>query len=144
MAVSDQSQASGTTLAPLHREPQGNPAATWNLHAAGTMTAGAAEELAFVGSQFGSTVRPGVALQSSAIETTTDPLRLGSNSNQQENRSVTSGDDGDRGRAPMERFLVCGKQPLQITVARPPTKDGKESSADKGGLGTKLFRILPR
>ncbi len=89
------------------------------------MAGAPAEDLAFVGSQFASTNRPSAPLQLGATGPAIDPLRSGNNGNQQEDRVITSGDDGGRRQTPMERFLACDNQPLQITVAKPPTKDGK-------------------
>jgi hypothetical protein len=121
-ATSGQTQASDATVVPAHHEPDGGQVVVWSLYSGGTaaaMAAASAENLRFVGGQFSS------ADQSGATELAVDPLLLQNDGGQHETQAVTFEDDGCRGMTPMERYLACNAQPLQITVAEPPTHGGK-------------------
>jgi hypothetical protein len=78
------------------------------------MTEASAEEiLAFVGSQFSSADQPGA-------DGTFQPPN---NFEQHETQTVALEEDRCGGMTPMERYLACRNQPVQITVAQPP-RDG--------------------
>jgi hypothetical protein len=67
--------------------------------------------------------------QSAASEPATESL-LPQKAEQRETQRVTFEDDACRGMSPMARYLACDRQPLQITVAKPPT--GHQPALVKG------------
>jgi hypothetical protein len=78
------------------------------------------ETLAFVGSQFDSVEHP--AASTGVTGTSLPPQKKGTMLLLQ---SATFKGDECRGMGTMERYMACQSQPLQITVAQPPTSNGK-------------------
>jgi hypothetical protein len=112
-------QASEAAIVHAHDEPKNGQVVGWNFYSGETgaaMTDATADEiLAFVGSQFsgqGGTTK------------SADSLLPQKNDEKHETQGATTEGNAYRGMTPMERYLACGGQPLQMTIAQPLTREG--------------------